>query len=530
MSILKLRLLFALFIVFISLGIRFYRFSDQWDVFGDAGRDQIVGWGAVSLHQLPMVGSFSSSGAFVFGPLYYWFIAACYKIFPAIPASPQLFFRLLLLLPIIFLWKAGQIAGGRRLAVILALLIATSPATVERTTSMTHHALVTVTSTLFMWLFFLYIRSQAQITTRKRRLLLAFAMGMAFGLGFNIHFQALNLWPVFVVYLILNRFAIWRIWPEIVAIVVGFVLPNLAYFWWDATVNGWANLRNFLDYLLIAGERRYVPNRWLSYLFKFWPELWSSVIGGFSIFGYALPLLVAATWLWQVWKKNLNRYIFWLGIIFIINIVVLRYYRGEVFLGYFLIFHPFILIFSAWAIALWYSISRIGTLIFLAAIVIVNLWMGWQILEQDVNRGQVDQAQATVKKLSSLFPNRTFTPYIYGDSPEDRTYGMIIMLAHEGLLSENGKPIGVCKLDCPPEYLLLLTQDYREQLAFVDLEGLDLEAINRANASRIPPWPPWQKLTIQTVYDDVALWWEKKPLTSSFSLKKYLLGTLGFHQ
>lgn len=516
----------------VALYLRFYHFTEQWDIFGDAGRDQIVALTAARRHYLPLSGSFSSSGPFVFGPGYYWILTLTLLILPFFPTAIQLVFRLLRTLPIFFYWQIGKLTGGVRLAIILTLLALTSPGGVLRDVSLTHHAVAGVLSTALVWLFVVYIdvlKKDAGVNkSNPQRLLLAFGLGAIFGLGFNIHFFTLNLWPIFLIYLLLHHLAIWRVWKEIVLIIVGFLLPNIPYFWWDATVNNWANLRNFLDYLLIVQERRYIPNRWLTYLLTFWPNLWGSLVGGSSFFGYLLPILALMSFVWQQVKRQLSITTRALLAIFLIKLILLRFYRGEVYFGYLLTFTPFILYFSALAIGQLISFNRFVGTVFFGLILLVNFHSATKMLRQKIAGSSVSPVREVVATLKKLYPDSTFTPYVYGVPPEDNSYGVVIMLSQEGLISEEGMPIGLCVQNCSPIYPEIVSQKIRQVIAIADLRGVDIAAANVEAAQENPPRPPWKKFTPEAIYTEVAEWWKEKPLTSPFSLPKYILGRLGF--
>lgn len=519
--------LVVLVIVVFSLFVRLYGFSDQWDIFGDAGRDKIVGWASLERVKVPLSGSFSSSGPFVFGPLYYWFILLSYRLLPVIPDAPELLFRLVQLLPIIFLYKAGYLIGRRRLAWVAAVLTATSPELILRTINMTHHGLVVIISSALIWLFAIYLKREKGDKGGGNKLLVSFFIGLVFGIGYNIHFQTINLWPLFFAYLLHNRFAIRRIWPEILALIVGFLLPNLAYFWWDA-VNHWANQRNFLDYILIGQGRRYVPNRWLSYLFTFWPDIFSSVVGGFRIFGYLLPVLIVTILALGIFRRRrLPPFLFWLGVIFILMAIVLRYYRGEMFSGYFIYFYPFIILFSAWAIDVVFAHQKILGISLFAVIVLSNTAFNWRYLLRDFAGGRIDKVQETISLLTRRFPDKTFIPYVWGSVSEDQGYGLVIMLLRSGKLSADGMPIGFCQPRCLGQYPIINQVTWQEEVTIVDLSHFDVSQENAVSARENPPGQPWKLFTPAAIYGDVAEWWKEKPLHSTFSLAKYILEKVG---
>src|SRR4030042_6926185 len=92
-------------ILLLAILLRFYRFPDRWFIFADMARDILVGREALRLHQLPLVGSFSSAGPFVFGPLFYWLISFSYLPSTNILILPWITMGII---SIAFVWVMGQ--------------------------------------------------------------------------------------------------------------------------------------------------------------------------------------------------------------------------------------------------------------------------------------------------------------------------------------------------------------------------------------------------------------------------------------
>src|SRR5258708_411912 len=106
-------------ILLLSFTVRFYHFNERWGLGDDDSRDVAIAQEALSRHELPFTGSFSSAGPFVFGPFFYWLIMFCYLILPFIFSSPWIFTDLVSVLTVfIFIYCAKRL-GGNRLALIV---------------------------------------------------------------------------------------------------------------------------------------------------------------------------------------------------------------------------------------------------------------------------------------------------------------------------------------------------------------------------------------------------------------------------
>jgi len=87
------------------------------------------------------------------------------------------------------------------------------------------------------------------------------------------------------------------------------------------------------------------------------------------------------------------------------------------------------------------------------------------------------------------------------------------------LINQSGIPLGICLFACPP--------DIGTEIGRVKLENnyyvvTDLSATDSAT---LRP-PIWYNVSPVSTLQEVGFWWEKKPLTSSFSIPMFLIGTL----
>src|SRR5690606_17385017 len=116
------------------------------------------------------------------------------------------------------------------------------------------------------------------------------------------------------------------------------IMPLLAFFgvliglspllYWDS-FQGFANLTNILDYLLIGQQRLYVPNSWRLFLFTYLPSYWAFVIGGFQIIALAFMGLLGVGAGVLAYKKAVSKEIVVLSVLFAILLIVNKFYKGE---------------------------------------------------------------------------------------------------------------------------------------------------------------------------------------------------------
>jgi hypothetical protein len=492
-------------ILFLAILLRFYRFNDRWVIFADSARDVLVAREALKLGlaHWPLVGSFSSAGPFVFGPLFYWFLSFSYL--PAINFLP-LPWIVIGLISVIFVWVMGETGkkfGGPRMGLLLAFLAALSPAQNFRSLTLTQHTLIGISAAVALWAFINYLQ--------KYQAKFLFLLGLSLGVALSMHYQAINLLLFGLAVLILPKFNLKKIAQNLIFFILGLLIPSLPLLYWDS-LQGWANINNILDYFFIGQSRIYISHRWLTYVLQFWPQFWASIIGGTKFIGWIFIVGMLVLLGQKLLTKKLNKTVFFLLIIFISQVILLRYHKGEVFEGYIIYFHPLILFFSAWFLTnLWLEQRWLA----LSLVLAVSIFSLKNILFQiKINQNEIPALTKTVQQFKKSYPGKKFVLWDYKKAATAYSFTFTALLDSQNLIDEeNGVPIGICYFSCPPEFPTNITK-FQDSINFIDL--------SRTPKEQLQP-PRWHKISPRLVFEDVALWWKKGKLKSTFSLKKYLL-------
>lgn len=500
--------LFVILILFTAIVLRFYDFPRRFWIYADQARDVMVSRGALEHKTLPLIGSFSSAGPFVFGPLFYWFIMASYLVVPKLLTAPWIFLTLIDVLAVYLMIQLGRKIGGLVLGLICGLFSALSTNQLMRASDLTQHTFVII-STVLTALFFTEF-------LKKRRGKELFFMGLSIGLGINMHYQALNLllFPLAILAFQLKKGI--RIKPILSSIGVvsgGILIQSLPLLIWDYDQQ-WANLRNLMDYFLLGQYRIWISQRWLTYVAEFWPSFWARVIGGNKILGIFLIFLLVSFGLHDLFKKKLNPRIFWLGLIFLLQMILYRYSRTERFWGYILYFQPLVVIFSSWVS--WRLIKIKKTVGYLFLFLIIIFTMQRNLIELKKQDNGVKKVTEAITWLKQKYPKQKFRVYDYYFLDPGMSQMLSLFLDFEGMIEEeNGVLIGVSqgKLEKypPPIYKTYLEKEFD----FYHLEPKILEEDKG-----------WTNVNPDFVYEDILFWWQKKPLNSTFSLKDYLKSKL----
>ena len=164
--------------------------------------------------------------------------------------------------------------------------------------------------------------------------------GVIFGIAINTHYQTSGMLSLVVLMIAFNRKSI-KYLPNFLVTFLATFIPLLIF----ELNNHWFNTRHLWQYVTVDQYKIWVPMRWLTYTSEYWPNFLSFVMGGNRLLNTFVMAAIALTFIYLFITKKLKRTYLLLLISFIIQVIIIRYYRGERFFGYLQFFHPFIFIF-----------------------------------------------------------------------------------------------------------------------------------------------------------------------------------------
>jgi 4-amino-4-deoxy-L-arabinose transferase-like glycosyltransferase len=493
-----------LLILILAAILRFYNFNNHWGISNDDTRDISIAKEALLRKELPLIGSFSSAGPFVFGPHFYWTIMFSLLIFPFTILAPWLFIGIIGMINVIILVYCGHLLGGKKLAIITGFFAATSPQLIIRTLVLGQHSYVAFASSLLFLSFILL--------WQRQRFRYSFLMGASIGLAISMHYQALNLLIFFPTLLLIPKTNLKQKIFHIISMSAGFLILSLPLIIWDAPQQ-FANFRNILDYFLIGQYRFYVPNSWKIFLFTSFPQYWSFVIGGATSLGLILMISSSLTLFVALFKRKLPNIHIVSGAIFAILFIVNRYYRGERSEGYLLYFLPFILLFTVYTLyILIYNQSHTPKIklalqslgIALTIAIIVGNISSYKNYANYVSPTQ--KAIQDTKKLIERYPDQKFSVYDYKAHYSYNSQPLSFFLQHQDKIDPNGMKIGFsCNEEC--------SQNFPNIVIFIDRPILDL-----SSETNLTQQNNWVNVNQKSMYDDLIGWSKKHELKSTFKL------------
>ncbi len=415
--------------VILALFLRFVNYQNRWGLAYDQARDMLVASEALRLGSLPLIGPFSSAGQFVYGPQWYWIIMYMINIFPYSVMGPWVIQTLLYVFVVFIMYLIGKEIIDKRLGLILAFLTAISTTQIALSTNLISPSMAGIFSVISVYFFVRFVK----YGRNSDGFLLAFFVGNTI----NIHFQAIGLLSLIPISFLFNNK---RKIKQLLFLAFGLFIPFIPLLIFDLKTNFFES-RNFLDYYLYGQNRIYVPNRWLTYLGVFWPKTWASIIGGYPLIGYLIVIFLALLTAWQLVTRKISKAIFSLMIPFFLIVLMLRYYKGEIFGGYTAFLNPFILILTSFLIYEIFKTKKLLAFFLIGIITVSTLYMDYQEIKFATNN-TAKSAKYVKNVLVNKYPDTKFAVYDHKFAYATNSYALVLYLNQDKKIDDKGMKIG----------------------------------------------------------------------------------------
>jgi len=416
------------FILILSLFLRFINYFNRWGLAYDQARDIIVASYALGNHLIPLIGPFSASGPFVFGPYMYWI----YMFFISLQQSniilPWIFQTAISSFMPVIMFLAGKEMLNKKFGLLIAFFTAISTAQIAQATNLTYSTFVGFIS---MFVFLFAIKA---IKYSKDRYF--FFTALFVGFAINIHFQAIGLLFILPLILIFSRFSTRRI----LLIFIGFTVTFIPLIIFDFISNHYES-SHLIKYFLSRGNEFSLPKRWLTYIGVFWPKMFSHVIGGHPLMGYILGFFLLCVAVYSFLNKKFSKLIFFVLSFFAANIIILRYFKGGIYDAFLVYMHPFILILTAYIVFLLKRKNIVLAIVLFTLIFIVTINKDIYEIKYATN-GTAIRATAYMNDLENNYPQEKFSLFDYGFRNASISYPTVMYLMKNGLTDSVGRKIG----------------------------------------------------------------------------------------
>lgn len=477
-----------LIILSLATFLRFYNFENRWGLSYDQARDVLVAREALKTHRLPLIGPFASAGQFVYGPQWFWILMLMTAIYPGSVFTPWLIQIFLYILMVLLMVKIGKELGGKIFAIVVGFFTAVSPAQITQATNLTSPSMVSIFAMVTVYFFIKYIKNSKPMQ--------AFLLGFFIAMAVNTHFQAIGLFVLVPISLLLSK----RTKQNVMSLLLGLFIPFIPLIIFDLKTNFFES-KNMLTYYLHDQYKvsfDVLGRRWLTYASVFWPNAWAHVIGGNGILGYGIIFVVVITTFYNFFKKAILKE--WTGIILslLITGILLRYTRAPLFDSYLVFLHPFILLLSTFAIVSLYKKKKFAGVLFFFLIISGSVQKDVKEIKGATNY-TASRASHWKDLLVHTYPGQKFAMYDYKYG--GYSFPLILFLEVNNKLSDKGYKIG---FGSPKEEnYKRFHPEIRENKA-----GFTLRDLNSSSSAELQK-EGWAFVDPSIIYHSTVEWYKK---------------------
>ncbi|MEK7533242.1 MAG: glycosyltransferase family 39 protein [Patescibacteria group bacterium] len=430
-------------ILLLGAYLRLYRISEYMTFLGDEGRDMLVIKRMIVDHTFTLLGPTASVGGFFLGPIYYYFMLPFVWASGLNPAGAAVMVALFGIGTIYLVYRLGRDICDQWVGLTAAALYSVSPLVIAYSRSSWNPNLVPFFSTLLVLLLW--------HSVAKKNPNLLFWVGVVLGIGLQLHYLFLFLFPVVGIwYLVYGRSVGW--FKYYLLGVIGFIIgygPFLAFelrhgfpntisiinFLREGEGTGlvsvtfWKNITD-VSYRLFGRLvfRLPPPEQWVN-IPDFAQYVWAAGTK-FSIF-VSLGLLLAygTRFLKVPWKKKTQAeddphplygvvlFLVW----FIIPVLLFGFYKKGIYDYYFGLFFalPFVLTALVLRSVRLHWVGKTATLVIVAGLLYLN-WEGRPFKFQPNN--QLGQAQMIAKAAYDKTGGNPYNFALLTQSNSDHVY------------------------------------------------------------------------------------------------------------
>ncbi|MGI5840710.1 MAG: ArnT family glycosyltransferase [Patescibacteria group bacterium] len=476
-----------IFILVLGLSFRFYNYPNRWVLNQDQARDVSIALYAIRNRTLPLLGSPSSAGPFNFGPLYDWLVIITTLLFP-FTSGPWVAFTLLSTLVIVIFYLIGRQFADHSTGLIFALTTAFAAGPIGNAPDMLNTVIV------LFWVSLAFLCLTFLITKKK----IAYAIPLSFFIGaaLNSHFQSLGLFALLLSAFLINPFNFKQKIQTGFLFLFGFLLAFLPLLVFDIT-HKWIWIKSVFAYYTNGQNKFHVPIRWLTDLRDFWPQLWGSTILDLPYAGYFfLVLFFVAIYLYYHKHRRLPLPLIILTVSLLIQVVLLRYYKGVRSREYLIVFHSYFIFYTGWLLSVFIHTNRRLGQFLIGLFLLISCYSNYKIIQK------TSQAKIilTFKKNIDSLHLGNFEYYVKNSPNDQLNTPLFYLLYKENRINPSAYKIGTCypKHDsdyCPsPEYII--HQSTKPPYILYNLSHLSSEDLARLGFYQYTPKNIYERLFV----------------------------------
>lgn len=428
-------------ILLVAAYLRLYKISQYMTFLGDEGRDMLVVKHMIVDHKFTLLGPTASVGGFFLGPIYYYFMLPFVWALGLNPVGAAIMVGLFGIATVLLLYKAGKDMCDVSVGLMAALLYSLSPVVIAYSRSSWNPNIVP-----FFALALIYVLWLTGIKMLRRYV---FIIGVVLGIGIQLHYLFLFLFPVVGIWLLLygrDKKNITAYGFGILGFLVGYA-PFLAF----ELRHGFPNTISIIHFLLAGNDTGFLASKFMTIVtdvsyrlfgrlvFRLPPPeqlvnmsvagrlIWESSIK-FSLWSsVSLVICFCLGFLRAPWIKTGGHGKEWvrsmvvLALWFLIPLLFFGFYKKAIYDYYFGIFFPLPFLFVAIVLRVLGSsrVGKIAACVLFSILVIVN-WEGRPF--KNAPNNQLAQARMIAKEAYDKAEGKPFNFALIANFNSDHVY------------------------------------------------------------------------------------------------------------
>lgn len=452
-------------LVLLAIFLRFYDYNNRWGLAADQARDILVSRVALKLHKLPLIGPFSASGPFVFGPYWYWLLLVPVGLFNTSFLAPWIFLTLLNVVAVFIMFLIGKKLMSTPFGLLLSLLAAVSPEEVQLSTNLIMSAFVGFLSVGIFYFFICYIKD--------RRLIHIACMALLCGIAINTHFEAVPLIALLPIAIIFGK----KKWSHIGTLIGLFLIPFLPLVIFNFQSHSYELSHIFLtntpqQHMSLARTLLEIAKREIVFITHTLPILWERLIVGLRIplIGYVMPICFLLSVYLMHRKRLLHKEIVILLILAASILVIVGYYKGVFFQNFFAFSYPLLFICTGLICYTLYRYNKYIGSITVGLLLVASLYADGKTIAQATNNDAI-AGHALENTLIRLYPQEKFVLYNYTSLNKDKGLTLSLFLDVDNKIGRKGIKIGMAYFGAPINDTVLFDDHESTGLQLYNLQG-----------------------------------------------------------
>src|SRR3990167_9143651 len=477
-----------LIIVTITIVLRFYNFTGRVIIYFDSSKDAFVAIDGANHLQLPLSGPFLSIGPMVTGP-WYWIQLIISRLVIPTNYAPWILVATYSSLTVVTMFAIGVLLVNPVFGLIVCFLASVSTPQIFNGVYLLSHTVISFFATLMVLLFLILARN-------PRERLMYFIWGVVASLMVTIHYQTVGLLMLPLIFYLIYR-------PHLKLakyFLIGGFFPTIPLIIFELN-NFWYNTRHFYQYLRYDQFKIFVPSRWLTFIIDFLPESLAYITGFSTAVSRIMMILLVITFCILAIRKKLDKRWWILTLTLIIQLIILRYYRGEKTPGYLQFLHPLIFLFLGVPYLL-IKQSKYQSIILLLILATFLIGSHQTISNSLTPHWLTTETFENLAKIYELKPASAYRILSCGNSADPRVGALAIGLYLQNRYASDGLPLaytsGACSLPKIPSTAKSEAELFPQVLQLTDFSVASAAAIRDAG---------WQEINAQHTYQSVARWW-----------------------